>query len=138
MVELHREGSVSAVCAAALFRNTIGLGTLGGRGQRVPISSFCLPLLIGTLSSRLPGRPLSVPSPIFFINNDSYALHILTFNLNCFYIGVLISEVEKKTTHFCIISILVLLTRIQKTFSLNWPLGQFSLVLVMSVCHPLL
>ena len=54
----------------------MGLGTLGGpqgsQGQRVQISSFCLPLLIGTLGSRPPIGPLSVPSPILFQNNDAY------------------------------------------------------------------
>ena len=60
----------------------------GGWGQRVQISSFCLPLLIGTLGSQPPGGPPSVPSPILLTNNDSYrqnsALYIFTCDLDCF------------------------------------------------------
>ena len=60
----------------------------GGQGQRVVISSFCLPLLIETFGSRTPGMPPCVPSPILFTNNDSYgqtsALHILHFIFTVF------------------------------------------------------
>ena len=54
----------------------MGLGTLGGppggQGQRVQISSFCLPLLIRTLGSRYSSGPPSVPSPILLTTSDSY------------------------------------------------------------------
>ena len=70
----------------------MGLGTLGappgGWGQRVQISSFCLPLLIVTLGSQPPGGLPSAPSSILLTNNDSYtqnsALYIFTCDLDCF------------------------------------------------------
>ena len=63
----------------------IWLGTLGGppggREPRVPISRGKQKLLIGTHFPRPPWCAASVPSPILFLNNDSFrqnsALHIL-------------------------------------------------------------
>ena len=69
-----------------------------GRGQMILISSFFLPLLIGTLRSRPPGGTPSVPSPILLTNNDSQrltsALHIFLI-CTVFKFVFLGSEVEK-------------------------------------------
>ena len=107
--------SIRVIIWNKFWMGTLG-GPPGGRRQRVSISSYCLPLLIGTLGSRPPRGPLMYRALFWYqimtlIDKIvHYKFLLLTWTVfRCVYSN---SKVEENVTLLCIISILVILINI--------------------------